>query len=260
MSQIRLLARKVSQMHYIYGLNPVLEALRAGRRRISQIYVAQGARQTRLEELMQVARRNSIPVKLEKRQTLDRFVPDASHQGVVALVRNDPASYADFDELLSEAPRHALFLILDGVEDPHNLGAVIRTAESAGVYAVVIPEHNAAGITETVVKASAGAVEYMPVSRVTNIVQTIDALKEHNIWVVGVEAGSSTEYTGWDYTTATAVVMGSEGKGIRRLVREHCDTIVSIPLAGRVNSLNVSAATAVVLYEAVRQRRLKRAE
>lgn len=245
-------------MHYIYGLNPVLEALRAGRRRISQIYVAQGARQARLEELMQVARRNSIPVKLEKRQVLDRFVPEAHHQGVVAVVQSSSASYADFDALLLSVPPHALFLILDGVEDPHNLGAVIRTAECAGVYAVIIPEHNAAGITETVAKSSAGAVEYVPVSRVTNIVQAIDALKEHNIWVVGVEADSSTDYTSWDYTTATAIVMGGEGRGIRRLVREHCDTVVSIPLAGRVNSLNVSAATAIVLYEAVRQRRLKR--
>jgi 23S rRNA (guanosine2251-2'-O)-methyltransferase len=243
-------------MSYIYGLIPVLEALRAGRRRIEQILLAQGNRPARIEELLSAARRANIPIKQEKRLQLDRLVSGANHQGVVAIVQ--PADYTDFEEILANATPSSLLVLLDSVEDPHNLGAIIRTAECAGANAVIIPEHHAVGLTDTVSKASAGAVEYMPIARVTNMVQAIDELKSHNIWVVGVEAGSKADYTQWDYKTATAIVLGSEGKGIRRLVKEHCDTLVSIPLLGRVTSLNVSVATAVVLYEAVRQRRMEK--
>jgi 23S rRNA (guanosine2251-2'-O)-methyltransferase len=245
----------INIMTYIYGLIPVLEALRAGRRRIEQILLAQGNRPSRIEELVAAARRANVPIRQEKRAQLDRLVSGANHQGVVAKV--EPAGYTDFEDLLASITPTSLLVLLDSVEDPHNLGAIIRTAECAGATAVIIPEHHAAGLTETVSKASAGAVEYIPVVRVTNLVQAIDELKKQNVWVVGVEAGSQTDYTEWDYKTATALVLGSEGKGVRRLVKEHCDTLVSIPLLGRVTSLNVSVATAVVLYEAVRQRRGK---
>jgi 23S rRNA (guanosine2251-2'-O)-methyltransferase len=239
-------------MSYIYGLMPVLEALRSGRRRIDEILLAQGNRAARLEELLAAARRVNIPVRQLKRAQLDRLAAGANHQGVIAIAQ--PASYIDLDDLLKTAPPLPLYVLLDGVEDPHNLGAIIRTAECAGAQAVIIPEHHAVGLTETVAKASAGAVEYLPIARVTNLVHAIDELKSRNIWVVGVEADSRVNYTNWDFKVATALVFGSEGKGVRRLVKEHCDTLVSIPLLGRVTSLNVSVAAAILLYEAVRQR------
>jgi 23S rRNA (guanosine2251-2'-O)-methyltransferase len=184
------------------------------------------------------------------------MVSSANHQGVIAVTRS--ISYVDIEEVLTSSSTKSLFVILDSVEDPHNLGAIIRTAECAGATAVIIPEHNAASVTDAVTKASAGAVEYIPIVRVTNLTQAIDRMKEKNIWIVGVEAGCPKDYTEWDYKTATAIVLGSEGKGIRRLVKEHCDMLVSIPLFGKVTSLNVSVATAIVLYEAVRQRKLEK--
>lgn len=239
-------------MSYIYGVNPILEALRAGRRRISEIMVAEGSRPTRLEDLLAIAQREKILVRYCKRLYLDQLTKGANHQGVIATA--EAANYTDLEDLLANIRPNSLLVLLDSIEDPHNLGAVIRTAECAGADAVVVPEHHSVGLNETVSKASAGAVEHIPIIQVTNLVQTIDRLKSLNIWVLGVEANSKTNYTQWDFRTATAIVMGSEGKGIRRLVKEHCDTLVSIPLLGRVNSLNVSVATAIILYEAVRQR------
>ncbi|MEW6732785.1 MAG: 23S rRNA (guanosine(2251)-2'-O)-methyltransferase RlmB [Acidobacteriota bacterium] len=240
-------------MSYIYGLNPVLEALRARRRRISQILLAQGSRPARLEELLAAAQRANIPIKQEKRAYLERLAGGANHQGVIAFVQ--PAEYVDIEDILTDINPDSLLVLLDNIEDPHNLGAIIRSAECAGAQAIIIPEHHSVGITEVVVKASAGAVEYLPVARVTNLTQTIDALKAKGVWVVAIEAGSATDYTKWDYKGATALVFGSEGKGLRRLVKEHCDTSVAIPLLGRVSSLNVSVAAGIVLYEALRQRK-----
>lgn len=239
-------------MSYIYGVNPILEALRAGRRRINEIMIAEGSRPTRLEDLLAIAQREKILIRHCKRTYLDQLSKGANHQGVIASA--ETASYTDLDDLLANIRPNSLLVLLDSIEDPHNLGAVIRTAECAGADAVVVPEHHSVGLNETVSKASAGAVEHIPIVQVTNLVQTIDRLKSLNIWVLGVEANSKTNYTQWDFRTATAIVMGSEGKGIRRLVKEHCDTLVSIPLLGKVNSLNVSVATAIILYEAVRQR------
>ena len=241
-------------MGYIYGLIPVLEALRAKRRRIEEIILAEGNRLARLEELLTLARRVNIPVRHYKRQYLDNLANGANHQGVIAIASE--AKFTDLMDVIVPSTEKPLYVLLDSVEDPHNLGAIIRTAECAGAKAVIIPEHHSVGLTETVSKSSAGALEYLPIVQVTNLVQTIDELKSQNIWVIGVEAEGKTNYTDWDFQVATAVVLGSEGKGIRRLVKEHCDSLVSIPLLGNVTSLNVSVAAAIVLYEAVRQRRL----
>ncbi|MCS7079794.1 MAG: 23S rRNA (guanosine(2251)-2'-O)-methyltransferase RlmB [Chloracidobacterium sp.] len=241
-------------MSVIYGVAPVLEALRSGRRRVREILVAQGSKPHRLQELRALARQMGVPVVETDRTHLDAATRRANHQGVMAYVT--PAAYADLADVLAGVADTPLLVVLDQVEDPHNLGAVIRTAECAGAHAVVIPEHHAVGLTETVVKTSAGATEYLPVVRVVNVAATLDTLRERNIWVVGVERDGERPYVDWDFTLPTAVVLGSEGKGIRRLVRERCDVVVSLPLLGRITSLNVSVAAGVVLYEAVRQRRL----
>jgi 23S rRNA (guanosine2251-2'-O)-methyltransferase len=240
--------------NYIYGLMPVLEALRARRRAIREIVLAEGNRPTRLEQLLQLAQQANIPVRYHKRPQLDRLANGANHQGVIALAA--AVEYGDFEQVLANINATTLLVLLDGVEDPHNLGAIIRTAECAGAQAVIIPEHHAVGLTETVLKTAAGAAEYLPLARVTNLVQTIDALKAASVWVVGIEATGKINYTAWDYQGPTAIVLGSEGKGLRRLVREHCDTLAAIPLFGKVSSLNVSVATGIVLYEAARQRQL----
>jgi len=250
-----------TRMSEIYGVNPVLEALRAAHRPIQEITIAEGARDARLRDVIQLARERNIPVHHAPRKSLDRLTGNAVHQGVLARVA--AAQYADADELLEFVAERAgkapepLVVILDGVEDPHNLGAVLRTAECAGVDAVFIPERRAVGLTETVAKASAGAVEHLPVARVTNLSRLIDELKERNVWVVGTASDAKTSYTDWDWTRASALVMGSEGAGLHRLVRERCDALISIPVLGRIESLNVSVATGVVLYEAVRQRGAK---
>lgn len=242
-------------MSQIYGLLPVLEALRAGSRRIERVIIAEGARHERLAELIASARRAGVPLRREPRAALNRLSGNANHQGVLAIV--SAASYADEGEVLSAISATTIFILLDGVEDPHNLGAIIRTAECAGASAVIIPERRAAHITETVVKTSAGAVEYLPVARVTNLASFIEQLKKLNVWVVGVEGSSEMAYTEFDYSGPVALVFGSEGHGLHRLVRERCDAVVSIPMLGRINSLNVSVAVGVVLFEAVRQRQTK---
>ena len=241
----------------IFGVNPVLEALRAAARPIQEITVADGTRDARLRDLIELARAQGIPVHHASRISLDRMTGNARHQGVVARVA--AARYADAEDLLDsvtsgDRERAPLFVILDGVEDPHNLGAVLRTAECAGLDGVFIPERRAAGLTDTVAKASAGAVEHVPVARVTNLSRLIDQLKERNVWVIGAAAEAGTNYTEWDWTRASALVMGSEGAGLHRLVRERCDALVKIPVLGHIESLNVSVATGVILYEAVRQR------
>jgi 23S rRNA (guanosine2251-2'-O)-methyltransferase len=206
-------------MNHIYGLSPVLEALRARRRPIHKILIAAGSNPTRLNELTEGA-----------------------------------SGYVDAEEILDSLGELPFLVLLDGIEDPHNLGAILRSCEGAGVDGVFIPEHRAAGLNETVVKTSAGAVEYVRVARVTNLVRLIEELKERGIWVVGVEGGTAASYTDFDFNAPLALVMGSEGKGVRRLVREKCDAMVSIPMRGQVNSLNVSVATGVVLFEVLRQR------
>jgi 23S rRNA (guanosine2251-2'-O)-methyltransferase len=246
-------------MKQIYGLSPVLEALRAGRRPIQKILLAATSNQSRLHELTEAAQRAGIPLEKRQRRDLDALTGNANHQGVVALLAPVQRAdhYVDPESILDELPRSPrlpLVVLLDGIEDPHNLGAILRVCEGAGVAGVFIPEHRAAGLNETVAKTSAGAVEYVRVSRVTNLVPLIDKLKEIGLWVIGVEGGSETVYSKFDLNVPLALVFGSEGKGIRRLVRERCDEIVSIPLHGSLTSLNVSVAAGVVLFEVIRQR------
>ena len=244
----------------IYGPNAVLEALRAGKRPIETITILESARPERLKSLLDLARQKNVPVHRVPRLDLDRTVGDARHQGVIARVA--AARYTDADELLDQleakigTPDPPLVLGLDGVEDPRNMGSILRTAECAGVHGVFIAERRAVGLTSVVAKVAAGALEYVPVARVTNLVRLIDQLKERNIWVVGAAAEATQLYTDWDWRLPAAIFMGSEGHGLHRLVREHCDTLVRIPVAGRLESLNVSVAAGVLLYEVRRQRTL----
>ena len=249
----------------LYGVAPVLEALRAGQRAIEHITIAEGARHHRLRELIEIARRVGVPVRYAPRIDLARSVgAGANHQGVVATVA--AASYADALALMDEVAARVgtndppLVVALDGVEDPRNLGAILRSTECAGVHGVFVPERRAAGLTETVAKAAAGALEHVRVARVTNLTRLIEELKERNIWTVGTSASAPTLYTAWDWTLPSALFLGGEGSGLHRLVRERCDTLVSIPVRGHIESLNVSVAAGIVLYEAVRQRAAARSE
>jgi 23S rRNA (guanosine2251-2'-O)-methyltransferase len=247
--------RRNGRTGLVYGLNPVLETLRSNSRRIEKVFVAEGVREHRVTEIVELARRAGIPFQKLSREIIERYVePGANHQGVIAIAA--AADYADADQLLAEiASRPSpLIVVLDGVEDPRNLGAVLRTAECAGADGVFIPEHRAVGLTETVVKTAAGATEYTRVAKARNLNRLIADLKSNNIWVVGTSGTAESSYTEWDWTRPTALVLGSEGKGLHRLVAENCDALVKIPMQGKIDSLNVSVAAGVILFEAVRQR------
>jgi 23S rRNA (guanosine2251-2'-O)-methyltransferase len=258
----------VSENAQLYGVAPVLEALRAGNRSIERVTIAEGVRHHRLRELIEEARRAGVPVRYAPRVDLAHAVGiGANHQGVVATVA--AASYADAGELLESLARLVgtddppLAVVLDGVEDPRNLGAILRTAECAGAHGVFVPERRAAGLTETAAKTAAGALEHIRVARASNLARLIEDFKERNIWTVGTSADAAVSYTAWDWTQPSALFLGGEGAGLHRLVRERCDALVSIPVRGKIESLNVSVAAGVVLYEAVRQRndaRLKRGD
>jgi 23S rRNA (guanosine2251-2'-O)-methyltransferase len=242
----------------VYGPNAVLEALRAGKRQIETITILESARPDRLKALVDLAREKRVPVHRVPRLDLDRSLGDVRHQGVVARIA--AARYADSDELLEQlesklgSPDPPLVLGLDAIEDPRNMGSILRTAECAGVHGVFITERRAVGLTSVVAKVAAGALEYVPVARVTNLVRLIEQLKERNIWVVGAAAEAKQSYVDWDWRLPAAIFLGNEGHGLHRLVREHCDTLVRIPVAGKLESLNVSVAAGVLLYEARRQR------
>jgi 23S rRNA (guanosine2251-2'-O)-methyltransferase len=245
-------SRERENQALIYGLSPVVEALRSRRRSVNKIVIAQGAHSARLQELINLARSAGIPLQFVPREKLDHLAAATKHQGVVAYLAG--FEYADGDEILGSIQPDSLLVLLDEVEDPRNLGAIIRTAHCAGARAVVIPKHRAVGLTETVAKTSAGAVAYTPVARVTNLVSFIRQLKDCGVRVVGVEADGNVPHTRGDYSGPVAFVFGSEGTGLRRLTKEHCDLIVSIPMRGQINSLNVSVAVGVVLFEVLRQR------
>jgi 23S rRNA (guanosine2251-2'-O)-methyltransferase len=239
----------------VYGLNAVLEAVRAGKRSIDSITVLETARPERLKLLFELARQKRIPVHRVPKLDVGG---DARHQGVIARIA--AARYADAEALLdalesrigsSDPP---LTVCLDGIEDPRNLGSILRTAECAGVQGVFVPERRASGLTDVVAKVAAGALEYVPVARVVNLVRLIEQLKARNIWVVGAAGDAKQLYTEWDWKLPSAIMLGNEGHGLHRLVRENCDTLVRIPVLGNINSLNVSVAAGVVLYEARRQR------
>ena len=243
----------------IEGRNPVLEALRSGRP-VSKILLAKNAvRHGAIAEIIHLAQSAGVPVEYVERQAIDRRSRTGASQGVIAVAA--VREYTDLDELLTiPAARGepAFFLVLDGVEDPHNLGAILRTADAAGVHGVITRERRAVGLTPAVEKASAGALEYIPVTRVANIAQTIDALKKGNIWVVGIDRSGKTPYTEIDYKPPTAVVIGGEGKGLSELVRRRCDFLANIPMKGRITSLNASVAAGIVMYEVMGQRLDKR--
>lgn len=242
----------------IFGSIPVIEALKANTRKVEKILIAEGAREHRIAEIIDLARKNGIFWQKVSRENLGKYVDSAAnHQGVIAFTA--AAEYTDADELLEEifAEENVLVLILDGVEDPRNLGAILRTAECAGVRGVFIPEHRAARLTETVVKTSAGATEYVKIAKVKNINRLIEELKKNNIWIVGTSGEAEMNYTDWDWTRNTALVLGSEGKGLHRLVAQNCDALVKIQMRGKIESLNVSVACGVLLFEAIRQKKIK---
>ncbi|HEX8117279.1 MAG TPA: 23S rRNA (guanosine(2251)-2'-O)-methyltransferase RlmB [Pyrinomonadaceae bacterium] len=247
---------------HVFGVQPVLEALRAGARPIERLTVAEGAHESRLREILEIARYADIPVRRVPRAELQRIAAGANHQGVIATIA--AAHYTHAEDLLDQLAARVgtqdppLAVVLDGVEDPRNLGAVIRTAECAGAHGVFVPERRASGLTETVAKAAAGALEYVPVARAANVVRLLEELKGRGVWTIGTAADATTSYTDWDWTQPCALLLGGEGEGLRRLVRERCDVLVSVPLRGRIESLNVSVAAGVVLYEAVRQRLARR--
>jgi 23S rRNA (guanosine2251-2'-O)-methyltransferase len=249
---------------HVFGVQPVIELLRAGRRPVERLTVAEGAHEARLHEIVVLARAAGVPVRRVPRAELQRLAAGANHQGVVATVA--AARYLSSDELLERlaarvgTEKPPLAVVLDGVEDPRNLGAIIRTVECAGGDGIFVPERRAAGLTETVAKAAAGALEYVPVARAANVARLIEELKGRGVWTVGTAADGALTYNEWDWTQPCALLLGGEGEGLRRLVRERCDVLVRIPLRGHLSSLNVSVAAGIILYEALRQRTARRAE
>lgn len=243
----------------IFGVLPVLEALRAENRRIEKIFVAEGAHEKRLAEILYLAKQNKITFQKTAKEHFSKFVETgANHQGVIAFVA--AADYYPAEKLLDEiyqkvkAGEKPFIVVLDGIEDPRNFGAILRTIECAGADGVFIPERRAVGLTDTAAKSSAGATEYVKVAKVTNLNRLIEELKEHNIWVIGTSGEAEINYTNWDFTIPFALILGGEGKGLHRLTAEKCDALVKIPMRGRIESLNVSVACGVMLFEAVRQR------
>ncbi|PYV42527.1 MAG: 23S rRNA (guanosine(2251)-2'-O)-methyltransferase RlmB [Acidobacteria bacterium] len=238
-------------MDLIYGIHPVLERLKSNPRQIERIYIARGASNRNIQEVIDLARELGLPIKFEPRVVLDHKTGKVSHQGVIAacIARH----YAPIEEVLDSLGPRPVLVILDSIEDPRNLGAVLRSCAAYGVEGVILPKDHAAGLSSLVSKTAAGALEYLRVARVTNLVRTIQQLREKGIWVIGVESGQEKYCHEIDYTFPVAFVFGNEGSGLRRLVRENCDLLVSIPTQGSIRSLNVSVAVGVVIYEAVRQ-------
>jgi 23S rRNA (guanosine2251-2'-O)-methyltransferase len=239
----------------IVGVHPLKEALRTSNVRLDQVLIRQGTRNRQQDEIFRLAKRARVPVKLVPSEALDRLARSLKHQGVLGYVSQKV--YVSLDVLLEETGKNGtppLFLMLDGVEDPRNMGAIIRTAEGAGVSGVVLPDRRAVGMTSVVARASAGALEHVAVTRVTNLSQGIERLKSSSVWVYGLDPNASKSYLDIDYRGSIAIVVGGEGKGIRPGVLKQCDDRVAIPMHGTVSSLNVSVAVAVLLYEVVRQR------
>ncbi|MGH9630917.1 MAG: 23S rRNA (guanosine(2251)-2'-O)-methyltransferase RlmB [Bryobacteraceae bacterium] len=235
-------------MTVLIGVHPVREALLAGRS-LDRVVIAKGAASPRLQEIIDLCRRNSVSIRFEPRGSLDRASHGQAHQGIVAF-----GAAARYTELKAILPTAQLLVVLDGVEDPHNLGAIIRTANAAGASAVLIPERRAAGLTDTVAKASAGAIEYVPVVRIGNINRTLEDLKKQGYWIYGLDERGKDRYDQVDYAAPAAFVLGGEGKGLHQLVEKHCDFLVHIPMAGTIPSLNVSVASGIVLFEWKRRR------
>ena len=243
-------------MNFIYGINAVTESLKARGRSFEWVGVAKERHDLRLQRVVDECRRQGVAVRFVPRPELDRMAGNNAHQGVVAVT--SAKQYNDLDDVVAaKRGQFSLVVVLDAVEDPHNLGAILRTADAAGADGVVIPERRAAGVTPTVTKASAGASEHLPIAKVTNIGRTLEELKSKNLWIVGLDERAPQNYDSLDYKMDCAIVLGAEGKGVHELVCKKCDFLISIPMLGKVPSLNVSVAAGIMLYEIVRQRRQK---
>jgi len=240
---------------YIWGRNPIIETLHS-KRHIKRILLAEGQRENiAVSAIVQAAEQQHIPIENVPRTRLDQLSHGAVHQGCVAMV--EARAYATVDDILAEAEKRnepPFLLILDAIQDVNNLGSLLRTAEAAGVHGVILPEHRAAEVNATVIKTSAGATEHLLIAQETNLTRTIDYLKKLNIWVIGLAGEAQTLYDNANLTGPLALVVGNEGKGISRLVREHCDLLIKLPMRGHINSLNAAIAGSIALYEALRQR------
>ena len=245
-------------MQIVFGIHPVLECLKAKARPIERILVVQGTSNRSLQEIIDLARQRSVPVRFEPKAGLDRQSGGGTHQGVLAICES--SATLDLEDLLDGLSALPLLVALDSIEDPRNLGAILRTCAASGVEGVLLPKDHSAGLSETVAKTAAGALDHLKIAKVTNLVNALKKLKEKGIWIAGVETGQTKPYHELDCTMPLALVVGNEDSGLRRLVRETCDFLVSIPTPGPIHSLNVSVAAGIVLFEALRQRSGKNSE
>ncbi|WP_313802198.1 23S rRNA (guanosine(2251)-2'-O)-methyltransferase RlmB [Cytobacillus sp.] len=237
----------------IMGKNPVIEALKSGRD-INKILIAEGSQGGQMQQVIGLAKASSVFVQFVPKKKLDQMA-EGNHQGVIAQVA--AYQYAEIDDLFHTAEKKneaPFFLLLDEIEDPHNLGSIMRTADAVGAHGIIIPKRRAVGLTATVAKASTGAIEHIPVVRVTNMARTIDELKEKGVWIAGTDAKGREDYRQFDGTLPIGLVIGSEGKGMGRLIRDKCDFLIHLPMAGHVTSLNASVAAALLMYEVYRKR------
>jgi 23S rRNA (guanosine2251-2'-O)-methyltransferase len=239
-------------MSVLYGINVISEALKADPARIERICVERGQKNPRLQEIIELARQNHVRISFEERSWLDRKSGGERHQGILCYI----AEFATFEaeDIVARAKKPGLIVVLDGIEDPHNLGAILRSAEAADADGVFVPQHRSAGLTASVVKASAGAASHAKVARIKNVAQILEFLKKSGYWIAGFDAASDLPVWKADFTVPTALVMGNEGSGLHRLVKEKCDFLVSLPIRGNVGSYNVSVAAGIALYEVLRQR------
>lgn len=238
-------------MNWMTGFHAVEEALNA-RRPLDRIIIARGRHGDRIESVVQLAKSRGVPVRFEDREQIDRAVGTREHQGIAALAAAKPT--VELEDLLAAKTEHGLLVLLDGVEDPHNLGAIVRTSLAAGAQGVIVPERRAAGLTDTVERASAGALAHLPVARVKNLVRAMEEMKEAGYWLIGLDERAEKTYTEVDLKGPVGLVLGREGEGLHELTRKRCDFLVSLPTSGPVRSLNVSVAAGIMLFEAVRQR------
>ena len=239
----------------VEGRNSVIELLKSGKD-INKLFVQRGEKHGSINEIIKLANKNKIIISEIDKSKLDKMSQTHNHQGVIAIV--PPYEYCDVDEILEvakEKNEDPFILILDEIEDPHNLGSIIRTAECSGVHGIIIPKRRSATVNSTVNKTSAGAAQYMKIARVNNLNETINYLKERNIWIYGTDAKGSAYYDEQDYKGGVGIVIGSEGFGMNRLVKENCDFLVKIPMKGQINSLNASVSAGIVMYEVMKQRR-----
>lgn len=242
----------------LIGRNPIMEGLRSGRE-IDKLLVAKGAAEGSIKKIIAMAREKGIPVQQVERQKLNELAEGETHQGVIALAAAH--HYVELEEILDKAKKKGtdpFLIILDGILDPHNLGSIMRTADAVGVDGIIIPKRRAVGLTSVVAKTSAGAIEYVPVAKVSNIAQTIDKVKKMGIWVTGADMAGENDHYHANLQGPIALVIGSEGEGISRLVKEKCDFLVKLPMVGSISSLNASVAAGVLMYEVFRQRATKK--